>query len=353
MELRRGARLAVAVVALSLPAAAALAEPAEDLLQEAVLRFRLARFKQSLQLLERARRRARDPQVLGRIQLGINHAVMVRAAEARAAFRAALVASPALELDPRRFKQSIVEHFQEAKRGLRGQLEVTGGEPGAQVLLDGARLGDTPWSGAVGVGRHALVVRSRDGRRGHAEEILVAASDKTRVVARLVKLQGKLTITTTPPGAAILLDGKPLGVTPLEGATLDAGRHQLALRLAGYRDELLALVIGAGETRSLRRTLALLRAPVAATPPRAPGPTPSERRSSARVLKWVALGTAVGCLAAGIALLALHGKGSCGDAGEQLCPDSYDTRLPGALLTGAGGLAAAGSGFFFYWDHRR
>jgi hypothetical protein len=35
------------------------------------------------------------------------------------------------------------------------------------------------------------------------------------------------------------------------------------------------------------------------------------------------------------------------------CPDIYDTQLPGALLTGAGGLAGAGSAFLFYWDHRR
>lgn len=49
------------------------------------------------------------------------------------------------------------------------------------------------------------------------------------------KPTGKLTVDSTPPGAAISLRGKPLGVTPLSDApAVPVGRHLLLLSKAGY-----------------------------------------------------------------------------------------------------------------------
>jgi hypothetical protein len=44
------------------------------------------------------------------------------------------------------------------------------------------------------------------------------------------KSVGSLRVTSTPPGADVLVDGKARGVTPLTIADLSAGRHELALR---------------------------------------------------------------------------------------------------------------------------
>jgi hypothetical protein len=72
---------------------------------------------------------------------------------------------------------------------------------------------------------------------------------------------------------------------------------------------------------------------------------------SARVFRWVTLGVAAGALAAGVALLAVHGRGTCD--GSARCPEKLDTLAAGAALTGVGGAAAIGSGILFYWDRRQ
>jgi hypothetical protein len=66
---------------------------------------------------------------------------------------------------------------------------------------------------------------------------------------------------------------------------------------------------------------------------------------SARVMRWVLLGTAVGCAGAGIPLLALHGQPSCG---QDKCPEEYDTLAGGVVLVAAAGAAAVASGVMFY-----
>ena len=71
---------------------------------------------------------------------------------------------------------------------------------------------------------------------------------------------------------------------------------------------------------------------------------------SARVLRWVLLGTAVGCAGAGIPLLAIHGQPSCG---QDKCPEEYDTLAPGVALVAAAGAAAVASGVMFYLAARR
>jgi len=73
---------------------------------------------------------------------------------------------------------------------------------------------------------------------------------------------------------------------------------------------------------------------------------------SAKVFKWITLGIAVAGLGAGIALIAIDGRGNCDVAQGGLCPESYQTMTPGIILTVAGGAAAVGSGVLFYLDAR-
>jgi len=91
--------------------------------------------------------------------------------------------------------------------------------------------------------------------------------------------------------------------------------------------------------------------------PASGGVAPADRAGgpgffSARVFKWVTLGLAVAGLASGITLIALDGTGTCDAPEGGLCPQSYETMVPGAVLTAAGGAAAVGSGLLFWWDAR-
>jgi len=44
------------------------------------------------------------------------------------------------------------------------------------------------------------------------------------------KSMGTLSVTTTPPGAQVTIDGKPRGVTPLELTDVSPGKHEVALK---------------------------------------------------------------------------------------------------------------------------
>ncbi len=67
------------------------------------------------------------------------------------------------------------------------------------------------------------------------------AKNATEVRARVAELSAKLarsglqqlTVLSTPTGASVLIDGRPVGVTPFSG-DLKPGKHRVQLELAGY-----------------------------------------------------------------------------------------------------------------------
>lgn len=64
------------------------------------------------------------------------------------------------------------------------------------------------------------------------------ASDRAEVERHLTELTGRpatLAITSTPPGAQILLDGQPTGQTTPAEISMEAGDHAVELRLDGYQ----------------------------------------------------------------------------------------------------------------------
>lgn len=66
------------------------------------------------------------------------------------------------------------------------------------------------------------------------------AQETRPAAAAAGKPTGALRVSSTPPGARVLVDGKPRGVTPLDIADLSPGRHEVALE---------------GEAGSVKRTV--------------------------------------------------------------------------------------------------
>jgi hypothetical protein len=88
-----------------------------------------------------------------------------------------------------------------------------------------------------------------------------------------------LRITTNPPDATVLLDGKRLGRTPYN-APIDAapGTHALKLRRRGYVSMSLDIELSSNVTREI--TMQRVKEPSAGSgsssaPGAAPGPTPA------------------------------------------------------------------------------
>jgi hypothetical protein len=166
---------------------------------------------------------------------------------------------------------------------------------------------------------------SRLGRA--AEQLLVRL-----IGERTAASPAQLTIRSHPPGAAVLLDGTPVGATELS-LGVSPGVHALTLRKPGFAARSMRLRVGPGEQRSVVAAL---------EPPRA-------ARRTWSWLKWTLAGAAAASLGTGIALWAVGRDASPGSTGVET--QGTDYRAPGIALT-AGGTLLAGAALVGFWLDR-
>lgn len=134
------------------------------------------------------------------------------------------------------------------------------------VYLDGTLLGRNRSRFQVAAGRRELIL-TRPGTLGETpierREILLEADGATRISlatepeapeargsdgdthgaepdsagpdARAVARTGRLRVTTSPPGAEIFLNDRPVGTTPLERVGVPAGRYEIEVRRPWFR----------------------------------------------------------------------------------------------------------------------
>jgi TolB-like protein len=123
-----------------------------------------------------------------------------------------------------------------------GQLSVQGFPKGASITLDGEFRGVIPaLIEPIGVGSHSMIIDAGPHYKKHSQEIFINLNDITGVQVNLKELTGSLIASTNPPGADIIIDGKPFrslvgGVakTPYTIPKLWVGEHQISLRLEGH-----------------------------------------------------------------------------------------------------------------------
>lgn len=253
---------------------------AEKLLQESMIRYRLGEFRPALKLLRKARRKARKtPAMLARVylQMGVVHSVLRKKKRARKAFRKALRLDPTLTLEAGDVKKNVLALFSRVRAELKGPLKVTADRPGAMVSLDGKQLGPAPYNGKVVIGNHEVVVTTPDALYQHRAKVVIKEREHTEVEAKLAFVGGRLNVISLPSGAAVMLDGKPAGTTPIKGLALTAGVHEITVKLKGRKLYRQKLNIKPGDTPSLAATLdpdVVDQPVVAVTPPPATQPAP-------------------------------------------------------------------------------
>lgn len=112
-----------------------------------------------------------------------------------------------------------------------GTLRVTTKAKG-EVSIDGEVAGPTPLDKPLRPGDYWIVVRVP----WHLpfEQRVTIEAGKTVDLAPALRPAVKLSITSTPPGAAVFVDGVRRGVTPLE-LDVALGEHALIVERAGYQ----------------------------------------------------------------------------------------------------------------------
>jgi hypothetical protein len=101
------------------------------------------------------------------------------------------------------------------------------------VVVDGAVVGKTPWSGALAVGTHTVFLRG-DGDVGTPPSSAVLKQNKaTALTLRAVKLDASIRIEPTPSNAEVDIDGVSVGNGIWEGR-LTSGRHRIEIAAEGF-----------------------------------------------------------------------------------------------------------------------
>jgi tetratricopeptide (TPR) repeat protein len=164
----------------------------------------------------------------------------------------------------------------------------------------------------------------------------------------------QVTILSEPPGATVLVSGRPTGVTPWTG-DLAPGTHRLELRLRGYVDAESDFELPAAHAIDVR--VALVReAPAAAAPSSVPAAPPivddtrRERPLPLRTWGFVALGAA-GAAFGGALTFELLRRGAERDARDEReqiafrdAVDRMEARRTAARLFAGAGAALAVTG---------
>lgn len=143
--------------------------------------------------------------------------------------------------------------------------------------------------------------------------------------------RASLIVMSKPSGAEVYLDGRRVGVTPME-VEAEPGAHSVQLRKKGHRTRGREIELAAGEHETVRLELG------------------HDRRSTGmRIAGWSLLGVGAGAVVGGIAMLAADErpvKRDCSGANVDRfgnCAFRWNTAAGGASLL-VTGLAAVGSG---------
>jgi tetratricopeptide (TPR) repeat protein len=177
----------------------------------------------------------------------------------------------------------------------------------------------------------------------------------------------QLTVLSTPAGATVTVDGRPVGVTPWTGDLLP-GKHSVGLSLRGYDDQTLEVELAGHRSRDLTATLVQSAAPVvpaatAGTPaavPVTPAPNAPAREAASGGLgiwPWVTLG-AGGAALGGALVFELLRRGSEGDAEADDTQIGYQEKLDqmeshqttARILAGVGGALVVTGGVLLAID---
>ena len=156
-------------------------------------------------------------------------------------------------------------------------LEVDSLPPGATVWVDGVAVGATPMTlDGLSSGEHQIAVIKEGFVR--ATEVVTPAPDAPPLVFALQPARALLSIASTPSPAAVLIDGKEVGRTPLAELALEEGIHQVEVRHRGHESFRTRVEARLGESLHYVARLNPVAAarPASKTPESAPRPRVAE-----------------------------------------------------------------------------
>lgn len=130
-------------------------------------------------------------------------------------------------------------------RATRGLVRVVSPQPEAAVWIDGARAGVSPVEKDLTAGKHFIMVR-KEGFADFNKEVTVVAGTTTDLTANLLP-GGGIRVIASKDGAKVMVDGKPIGLSPAEANNIEAGKHVISVELPGFEEFRTEVMVVGGE----------------------------------------------------------------------------------------------------------
>jgi len=127
-----------------------------------------------------------------------------------------------------------------------GDALIDSSPQGAQFQVDGKN--DPSWVTpftltGLSPGKH-IISASKSGYSSEIRSVDVAAGGRASLLLHLSAMNALVVVNSTPPGASVVIDGRPTGrVTPAQFA-VEKGSHSVLLRKDGYLDETVTADLG-------------------------------------------------------------------------------------------------------------
>lgn len=138
-----------------------------------------------------------------------------------------------------------------------GTLVVTVVQEGAEVYVDEQLVGTSPVAPqTLAPGSHTVRVRM-PGYSEYSDVITVERGGMADMPVELFALSEALTVTTTPPGAHVFVDGNFAGETPVDVDLVD-GTHSVRVTLHGYEEVVREVTAESGRREELALTMTAL-----------------------------------------------------------------------------------------------
>lgn len=141
-----------------------------------------------------------------------------------------------------------------------GQLSLDSTPSGAQIQIDGQSSGYTTPFNLTGVaaGQHVVTIK-KNGYASETRSIQVSAGGNSAISVQLTPLASTVSLTSTPSGSAIWMDGKNTGrVTPAQFSVDKPGSHTFVFKKQGYLDQTASANLEVGQTSNLSAMLQAL-----------------------------------------------------------------------------------------------
>ncbi len=138
-----------------------------------------------------------------------------------------------------------------------GSISVSSLPSGAQISLDGSSTGyNTPYVlTGLTPGQHAVLLKL-SGYQDFGQTVTVTAGQTTSISAPLTPTTGIISLSSSPSGAQIYLDGNSTShITPYTLTGITTGQRAVTLKLNGYQDFSQNVTVTSGQTTTITAIL--------------------------------------------------------------------------------------------------